>query len=98
MKTWSCLPAAVLAAAAVLFAPAAGRANRPPANPLEPTGVIFSDPWRPDMELPTGAYQSSRHTTLEQDPASQGPAAVRRESWLDVVLRILRHFILGGAR
>jgi hypothetical protein len=91
---------AALAALAVFLVPAAARATRPPAVPLEPIpGEHWeTDPWRPDADLPTRAYVSP--TDTYDETVTQSTVAVRRESWFHTLMRFLRHWFVygGGAR
>jgi hypothetical protein len=103
MNSRSSWPAAAAAAAVLACLPAKVLAERPPSRPQgppDPTSVVAddSDPWRPDGGLPSVANRV-RTQSVSSDtpvaPASAQPVA-RHESWIDVILRILRSLLWGG--
>ncbi len=89
---------AAFAVLAIFLVPAAVRADRPPSSPLEPRGGVRweSDPWRPDVDIPSRAYVSPNQTSFDGAVAPRS-LADRRESALQALVRFLRHvFVFGG--
>lgn len=92
--------AASVAAAVVLFLPAAVRATDLPTRPSNPSFEYWeSDPWRPDVGPPdrNAIVQSGQAVPAADNLAERQPVN-RSERWTRIVLRYLLAFLTGGAR